>query len=79
MFTFDSLSNACKNAKSFCAREDYDKCIIEKVATITSEKKCEWILYLKRVRLDPLIIDEGEGGILLVDASTGDVRAFEML
>jgi|GEM_PF-6220474 len=79
IFNFKSLANACKHAESFCATLSYAEFEIDRVVSRQSGPKVEWVIYLKKLHLDPSYDDDGDGPILIADPATGEITPFMKL
>ncbi len=79
MTTTTTITNVCQIA------EDYGRAIgladfeIERIVHSRNKDKDEWIIHVRFGELDPLIEDDGNGAIIVVDAVTEKPRLIQGL
>ena len=69
----------CRIAETFGSANGLGEFEIERVVHSKSNDKDEWIIHLKFVELDPLIEDDGQGAIVVVDSESEKARLIEGL
>lgn len=73
------ITNACEIAEAYGRQLGLATFEIDRVVHSRSDRADEWIVYLKFSEVDPLIEDDGNGAIIVVDDQTGEARLIEGL
>lgn len=79
MSTTTVISNVCKIAEDFGTRCGLSGFEIARVVHSRENGKDEWIVQLEFSNIDPLIEDDGQCAIIVVDAVTEEPRLIEGL
>jgi hypothetical protein len=79
MTTTTTITNVCQIAEDFGREIGLAKFEIERVVHAKKEGKDEWIIHVQFGELDPLIENDGQGAIIVVDAATEEPRLLEGL
>ncbi|MCO6454947.1 MAG: hypothetical protein J5I93_06575 [Pirellulaceae bacterium] len=79
MSTTTMITNVCQIAEAYGREIGLADFEIERVVHSKKEGKDEWIIYVRVGELDPLIEDDGQGAIIVVDATTEKPRLIEGL
>ena len=79
MTTTTTITNVCQIAEDFGREIGLAEFEIERVVHAKKEGKDEWIIHVQFGQLDPLIENDGQGAIIVVDATTEKPRLIEGL
>jgi len=79
MTTTTTITNVCQIAEDYGREIGLADFQIERVVHAKKEDKDEWIIHVRFGELDPLIEDDGQGAIIVVDAATEKPRLIEGL
>jgi hypothetical protein len=74
MTTTTTITNVCQIAEDYGREIGLADFQIERVIHAKKEDKDEWIIHVRFGELDPLIEDDGQGAIIVVDAATEKPR-----
>lgn len=77
--TTTTITKVCKIAEDHGREIGLADFQIERVIHAKKEDKDEWIIHVRFGKLDPLIEDDGQGAIIVVDAATEKPRLIEGL
>lgn len=79
MTTTTTITNVCQIAEDYGREIGLADFQIERVIHAKKEDKDEWIIHVRFGELDPLIEDDGQGAIIVVEAATEKPRLIEGL
>ena len=79
MTTTTTITNVCLIAEDYGREIGLAEFEIERVVHAKKDGKDEWIIHVRFGELDPLIEDDGDGAIIVVDAVTEKPRLIEGL
>ena len=79
MTTTATITNVCQIAEAFGREIGLADFEIERVVHAKKEGRDEWIVHIRFGELDPLIEDDSQGAIIVVDATTKKPRLVEGL
>jgi len=79
MTTTTTITNVCQIAEAYGREIGLADFEIERIVHAKKGVKDEWIIHVRFGELDPLIEDDGQGAIIVVDAATSEPRLIEAL
>ncbi|MEX0728743.1 MAG: hypothetical protein WD065_20890 [Planctomycetaceae bacterium] len=79
MSTTSVISNICRIAEEFAQGRGLTGLEIARVVHARDEGKDEWIIQLEPTETDPLLEDDGQCAIIVVDSETEKPRLIEGL
>jgi hypothetical protein len=74
-----TITSVCRIAEAFGHKIGLADFQIERVIHAKNDDKDEWIIHVRFDELDPLVEDEAQGAIIVVDAITENPRLIEGL
>ena len=77
MTTTTTITNVCQIAEDYGREIGLAEFEIERVVHSKRDGKDEWIIHVQFGEIDPLIEDDGNGAIIVVDAVTEKPRLIE--
>ncbi len=79
MTTTKTITSICQIAEDYGREIGLAEFHIERIVHAKKEDKDEWIIHVRFGELDPVLEDDGQGAIIVVDSVTEKPRLIEGL